>query len=146
MNVEQLYNERDTAKLRGVYDLVESKFGSLEALEVDQTTYASFVVPSLLEKSPDSLRITMTRGEDHHEWDVKKFLDVFGEEIDLRGEYQRKPRLKDERQRRNNRKEWNTIFAAKESSCASCNNTGHRHEDCKVIDTKKRKKRLLKIW
>jgi hypothetical protein len=65
-----------------MYDFVESKCRTLDALDVDQATYATFV-PSLLEKLPDSLGITMTRGEEHHEWDMEKFLDVLGGEIDL---------------------------------------------------------------
>ena len=69
----------------------ESKFRSLEALEVDQRTYATFVVPSLLEKPPGSLRITLTRGEEHHMWDMEKFLKEFGDEVDLREEYEQKP-------------------------------------------------------
>ena len=55
-------NERETTRLRRMYDFVESKFRSLESLEVDQRTYATFIVPSLLEKLPGSLRITLTRG------------------------------------------------------------------------------------
>ena len=47
-----MHNERETTRLRRMYDFVESKFRSLEALEVDQGTYATFVVPSLLEKLP----------------------------------------------------------------------------------------------
>ena len=74
-----------------MYDFVESKFRSLEALEVDQRTYATFVVPSLLEKLPGSLRITLTRGEEHHMWDMEKFLKEFGDEVDLREEYEQKP-------------------------------------------------------
>lgn len=84
LNIEHVYNERDTIRLRKMYDFVESKFRSLDALDVDQATYATFVVPSLLEILPDSMRITMTRGEEHHERDMEKFLDVLGGEIDLR--------------------------------------------------------------
>ena len=57
-----MHNERETTRLRRMYDFVESKFRSLEALDVDQRTYATFVVPSLLEKLPGWLRITLMRG------------------------------------------------------------------------------------
>ena len=144
LNVEHVHNERETTRLRRMYDFVESKFRSLEALEVDQRTYATFVVPSLLEKLPGSLRITLTRGEEHHMWDMEKFLKEFGDEVDLREEYEQKPQ-REERQRKSDRP-WSTMFAGKESSnCAFCNNPGHRHEDCKrVTDIKERKKLLLK--
>ena len=146
LNLEHVHNEREMTRLRRMYDFVESKFRSLEALEIDQTTYATFVVPSLLEKLPDSLRITMTRGEEHHAWDVEKFLKELGDEVDLREEYERKPQSqRDERHRKGDR-QWRTMFAGRESSnCAFCNNPGHRHEECtKVTDIKERKKLLLK--
>jgi hypothetical protein len=76
----------------------------------------------------------MTRGEEHHEWDMEKFLDVLGGKIDLREEYQRKPD-RQERQRKNgtNRHNWSTMFAGRESNCVFCNCPGHRHEDCKKV-------------
>ena len=139
-----MHNERETTRLRRMYDFVESKFRSLEALEVDQRTCATFVVPSLLEKLPGSLRITLTRGEEHHMWDMEKFLKEFGDEVDLREEYEQKPQ-REQRQRKSDRP-WSTMLAGKESSnCVFCNNPGHRHEDCKrVTDIKERKKLLLK--
>jgi hypothetical protein len=42
-----------------------------------------FVVTSLLEKLPHSLRIMMPRREEHHEWNMEEFLDVLGGEIAL---------------------------------------------------------------
>ena len=127
-----MHDEREITRLRRMYDFLESKFRSLEALEIDQRTYATFVVPSLLEKLPGSLRITLTRGEEHHMWDMEKFLKEFGDEIDLREEYEQKPQ-REERKRKSDRP-WNTMFAGKESSnCTFCNSPGHRHEDCKRI-------------
>ena len=70
LNVEPVYHERDPTRIRRLYNLVESKYRALEALEVDQATYSTFVVPSLLGKLPESLRLMITRGEDHHSWDM----------------------------------------------------------------------------
>ena len=50
-----------------MYDFAETKHRALKALGVEQDTYAAIVVPSLLEKLPEQLRLTITRGEDHHE-------------------------------------------------------------------------------
>ena len=138
-------SERDATKLRRLYDFVESRFRSLEALKVGQGLYTTFVVPSLLEKLPGSLRITMTRGNEHHDWDMEQFLKRLGDETELREEYQRKP-VKENRERPRKNERWSTLLAGKKSNCAFCYNPGHRHEDCKrVTDTKERKKLLLKF-
>ena len=50
------------------------------------------MVPSLLEKLPEQLRLTITRGEDHYEWNLEHLLDVLGYEVELREEYNRSER------------------------------------------------------
>lgn len=50
------------------------------------------MVQSLLEKLPEQLRLTITRGEDHHEWNLEPLSDILGHEVELREEYHRNPR------------------------------------------------------
>ena len=76
LNLELIYGERDTQRLRTMYDFAETKYRALEALGVDQETYSAIVVPSLLKKLPEQLRLTITWGEDHHEWNLEQLLDV----------------------------------------------------------------------
>ena len=78
-----MHSEQETTRLRRMYDFVESILRSLEALEVDQRTYAT--------KATCSLRITLTRGEEHHMWDMEKFVKEFCDEVDIREEYKQKP-------------------------------------------------------
>ena len=68
---------------------------------------------------------------------MEKFLKEFGDEVDLREEYEQKPQ-REERQRKSDRP-WSTMFAGKES----LDNPGHRHEDCKRVSNIKECKKLL---
>lgn len=86
LNMEPIYSERDTNRLRTMYDF------ALEALGMDQDSYSAIVVPSLLEKLPEQLRLTITRGEDHHEWNLQQLLETLGHEIELREEYNKNTR------------------------------------------------------
>ena len=45
-------------------------------------------------------------------WDMEKFLKKFGDEVDLREEYEQKPQ-REERQRKSDRP-WSTMIAGKE--------------------------------
>ena len=84
MNVAGVYRDRDTAKLRTLYDKIECHYRGLVALNVDEMTYTSIVVPALLEKLPESVRLAMTRGEDFKNWKMKELLKQFLVELEFR--------------------------------------------------------------
>lgn len=142
LNMEPIYSERDTNRLRMMYDFAETKHRALEALGVGQDSYSAIVVPSLLEKLPEQLRLTITRGEDHHEWNLQQLLETLGHEIELREEYNKNSRPA--RGPRDEPRKRTTMHAGKQMNCAFCLE-GHKHEDCqKVKNVKERKQILLK--
>ena len=81
LNVQPVYNERDAPRLRSLYDFLETKHRALQALGVDETTYSAIVVPSVLEKLPQTLRLTITRGKDHHQWNLRDLLEGLEQEV-----------------------------------------------------------------
>ena len=147
LNLEPIYGERDTERLRTMYDFAETKYRASEALGVDQETYSAIVVPSLLEKLPEQLRLTITRGEDHHEWNLEQLLDVLGHEVELREEYNRSARHA-RSPRDESMKKKHTMHTGKQANhqnCAFCLG-GHKHEDCqKVKNVSERKQLLIKF-
>ena len=88
MKVSPLHNERDTTRLRALYDGVETHYQGLIALGVEEATYSSIVVPSILDKLPKTLRLAMTRGGNHLEWTMKDLLAALAIEVELREEFQ----------------------------------------------------------
>ena len=78
LNTRPVFNESDTARLCGLYDFVETRYRALQALNVDERTYFEIVVPMLLERIPDSIRLTITRGKQYLEWTLKDLLDSAG--------------------------------------------------------------------
>ena len=65
LNIQPVYSERDVPRPHNMYDLLETKFRALQALEIDKNAYSAIVVPSVLKKLPHPLRLTITRGKDH---------------------------------------------------------------------------------
>ena len=88
MKVSPLHNERDTTRLRALYDGVETHYQGLIALGVEEATYSSIVVPSILDKLPKTLRLAMTRGGNHLEWTMKDLLAALAIEVELLEEFQ----------------------------------------------------------
>ena len=78
VNMQPVFNERSQVRLNNFYDDVETHFRGLKALDVDQDTYSSIVVPVLMDKLPESIRLNMIRfGEgDHLEWDLEEMLEA----------------------------------------------------------------------
>ena len=147
LNFELIYGERDTQRLRTMYDFAETKYRALEALGVDQETYSAIVVPSLLKKLPEQLRLTITWGEDHHEWNLEQLLDVLGHKVELREDYNRSARSArhvrspcDESMKKKHT--MNTRKQASYQNCPFCLG-GHKHEDCQKVKKISEHKQLL---
>ena len=54
MKVVPVYNDRDTPRLRSLYDGVEMHYRGLTAIGVEEATYSSIVVPLILDKLPET--------------------------------------------------------------------------------------------
>ena len=65
LNARPIFNECDTSRLRSLYDFAEKKYRALQALGVEEKNYSEVVVPTFLEKIPDSIRLTVTRGREY---------------------------------------------------------------------------------
>ena len=140
---------RDCA--RGLYDFVKTKYRALQALNVDERTYSEIVVPMLLEKIPDSVRLTISRGKQYLEWTLKDLLDSLLTEVELREYHNLTAQRGGSNDRRKGPQTASALFTNKggdktaDKRCAFCLG-GHPPEDCKrVQDIKERKKLLLKF-
>ena len=83
LNVNPVYHDKDTAGLRRLYDTIEG----LEALNVDASTYEGIVVPAIIGKLPEGVRLQITRGKNHHEWKMENLLKELLTELELKEEH-----------------------------------------------------------
>ena len=145
LNVQPLYSARDCGRLRAMYDKIETHYHGLEALGIDKATYSDIVVPAILEKIPEIVRLTITHYHSHSEWSMNNVLTAIEKEIELRELYQTNHQHEDKGRRNNGQSTGNTLNAIKQDeSCAFCQGK-HQHEDCKkVTDIKEHKQILLK--
>ena len=85
MNLPAVFNERNSVRLRHLYDDIEVHFRSLEALGADKDSYSSVVVPVVMEKIPEPIRISMIRdGRDYLDWNLQDLLKALAKEVDIR--------------------------------------------------------------
>ena len=84
MNANPVFNERETRRLRSLFDTVETNYRALEAFKVDVNTYSSIVVAAILNKLPEAVRLTITRGADYLKWSTKDLVEALLKEVELR--------------------------------------------------------------
>lgn len=70
----------------------------LSEFEVNESTYSSIVIPSVFEKIPEVLRLSITRQKDYAKWSLQSKLNCLSEKIEL-GEDQRSVIQTNERKR-----------------------------------------------
>lgn len=130
-----LYNDADTPRLRSLYDFAETKYRALQALGVDEETYSAIVVPMVLEKIPDALRLTITRGKQYLEWTLGDLLAALLVEVELREDNcLTRPRAGHTNENRKGPLTGSALFAMKgeDRRCAFCLGD-HPHEECRRI-------------
>ncbi|XP_065062455.1 uncharacterized protein LOC135689235, partial [Rhopilema esculentum] len=88
LNLDAVFNEKHVKKMRELYDTIETHHRGLKALGVDETSYSNIVVPVLMDKVPEAVRLNMIRGsKNHQEWDMEEMLVAFREELEIREQH-----------------------------------------------------------
>ena len=82
-----MFNEKGTVGLRKLYHTVEVHYRGLQGLRVDASSYEGIVVPAILGKLPEAIRLQVTRGKNHEEWKLEEMLRELLCELELRKEH-----------------------------------------------------------
>ena len=75
LNLTLVFNDKDTAWLRKLYDSCESHFQAM-------------VAPAVLNKLPKSFRPNITRGTDFLSWNLNEMLEAFSKELEVREDHE----------------------------------------------------------
>ena len=143
LNARPVFNESDMPRLRSLYDFAKTKYRALQALGVEEQSYSEVVVPTLLEKIPDAIRLTITRGRKYLEWTLGD-TEALLVEVELREDHCQAEHRSSEAKK--GPVTSSALFACKgDRRCAFCLEN-HLPEDCKkVTKTEERKKLLIKF-
>lgn len=87
LKIPHVFSDRDPARLHALYDAVETHHRGLQALGVSQESYSSIVVPAMIDKLPEAIRLSITRGKQHSEWKMDEMLKELLSEVELREEH-----------------------------------------------------------
>ena len=71
-------------ELRDLYDEIESHVRSLISVGVHSDHYGPLLIPIVLDKSPDEIKLTINRKLGSNNWKIKEFMDILKVEIAAR--------------------------------------------------------------
>ena len=144
LNARPVFNQSDTPRLRILYDFAETKYRALPALKVEERNCSEIVVPMLLEKIPDSIRLTITRGKEYLEWSLGDMLNALLVEVEMREDQCLAPRRVASSDGRKGPPTTSALFAKKgdHRRCAFCLEN-HLPEECKKVTNIDEREKLL---
>ena len=155
MNLPAVFNERNSVRLRHLYDDIEVHFRSLEALGADKDSYSSVVVPVVMEKIPEPIRISMIRdGGDYLDWNLQDLLKALAKEVEIREinvpmQQQQQQRFEKRPTSSRHSEKVGTasaLFAGKQTdrkkNCQFCQED-HYAEECTKYDSPEERKHIL---
>ena len=84
LKLPSLFNCNDIRKLRQLYDTIEVHIRGLQSLDVSSETYGMLLVPVLLSKILEEIRLIIGRRVKDDTWDLDTLITNLKEEIDAR--------------------------------------------------------------
>ncbi|CAB4040850.1 PREDICTED: uncharacterized protein LOC107340613, partial [Paramuricea clavata] len=152
LKITSLNVSNDVKKLRQMYDKVETHVRGLQALEVPTESYGSLLVPILMTKIPEDIRILLGRQiKEDKDWKLDELLRLLQEEIKNRERCEGIKAIEtpsENRERKYQRKDPSSLAAllaeekAARIDCTYCKQP-HPTVECKVVTNVEARKQIL---
>ena len=81
-------NGSNVTELRELYDRIESNVRALKTVGIQQEHFGSFLIPIILEKIPNVIRLQISWELEKENWNIDKFLQCVSREITARESYE----------------------------------------------------------
>ena len=81
LKLEKVFNSKNVKELRNLYDRVESHIRSLSTAGIPQENYEPLLIPIVLEKLLDDIKLELSRKLGTDKWKIDEFLEILKEEI-----------------------------------------------------------------
>ena len=107
--------------------------------------YSSIVVPVLMKKLPENIKLVITRGnEESQHWKVEQFLEALLREVELREVHSRSTRPTPEVKRKPEMTTASALFTKKNNFECAFRRGNNPHEECRKVSDLEERKRLVR--
>ena len=84
LRLEVIKGVSDVRGLRNLFDQVEGQVRSLETINVKAKDYGPLLIPVILSKIPNEVKLIISRKFENNVWDVERILEILGDELQAR--------------------------------------------------------------
>ena len=84
LKLPKLNNNNNVAKLTSFYNAIESNIRSLMTMGLNPSHYGPLLIPVILERLPDSIKLIVTRKLGQNNRHISDFINCIKEEVDAR--------------------------------------------------------------
>ena len=74
LNLQKVFSEKDVKALRKVYDHIEINVRSLKLLGIDFAQYGTLLIPMVMTKIPEEIRLQITKKIGKENWELDQVL------------------------------------------------------------------------
>ena len=84
LKLKSVDDAKDVRKLRELYDKIEQYVRNLKSLGIDSTQFGAMLIPIILHKVPEDIRLVITKSIETDNWDFDAVLKSFHNELSAR--------------------------------------------------------------
>ena len=81
-------NGSNVTESKELYDRIENNVRALKTVGIQQEHFGSFLIPIILEKIPNVIRLQISRQLGKENWNIDEFLQCINREISARESYE----------------------------------------------------------
>ena len=131
---------KDLSKL---YDTVENHVWSLNSLEISYQHFGLLLIPIILERLPNTIKLEISRKLGEENWNIEQFLLVIHEEISARENFEYLKQNKFDKELNNQFTTSSLHAQTKVRKCVFCKNEDHYSDQCKIVTDVNSRKEIL---
>ena len=146
LKTEKVNSSRNCKELRSLYDQIESHVHSLHSVGVKSEHYGTLLIPIILEKVPDEIKLEISRQLGRNNWKIEDFMNVVKNEITAREscDFVRNQKKIPEKFEKDAHRPTEVLLAGnKILVCAFCKQN-HKSDKCTVITGVDRRKEMVR--
>ena len=147
LQVEKVTSSKNCKDIRQLYDQVESHVRSLKTVGVNSEHYGPLLIPVILERVPNDIKLEISRKLGTANWKIDDFMQILKDEITAREScdfLQSQTREAKSEREADRHISTEALFAgAKVLVCAFCSQN-HFHDKCHVVTEMKQRKDI--VW
>ena len=137
-NLPTVTSSSNVNDLRKLYDKIESNLRSLQTLGVNSNSYGTLLVPVLLSRIPDELKILLSRTmtSENDTWSIDELLKI------LDGEIKARERCTTSLEERRSNSTAHALNISEVQGCVYCDGR-HKSSSCRKIKSPEERKKFL---